>query len=207
MASLPYRIEARRLALVCPDPSLAPLRLQAITRNLERLASFLRLTAPPSLDEVASDLARRRASFDQGSDALYAVTTLDGEHYAGDVFVLVRAGHDAREVGYMMFEPFAGRGFATEAARAVIFAAFRALSLTRFDLQYAIGNAASGRVAEKLGFTREGVLRGRTVPSDPRPTDSAMCSLLREDFEVRARAWPKPRALDALGRPIDLGSP
>jgi ribosomal-protein-serine acetyltransferase len=63
------------------------------------------------------------------------------------------------ELGYWLRTDRAGRGLMTEAGRAVIEFAFERIGLHRIELHADIRNAASIRVAEKLGFTRGGVLR------------------------------------------------
>ncbi|HYU56802.1 MAG TPA: GNAT family protein [Actinomycetota bacterium] len=63
------------------------------------------------------------------------------------------------EVGYWMRSDLAGRGLTTEAGHAVVGFAFGQLRLHRLDLSAGTGNPASQRVAEKLGFRREGLAR------------------------------------------------
>ncbi|PRY43788.1 GNAT family N-acetyltransferase [Umezawaea tangerina] len=53
-----------------------------------------------------------------------------------------------------------GRGIATEAAGAVIRFGFGGVDLHRISYRHAVDNVSSQRVAEKLGFTLEGRLRG-----------------------------------------------
>jgi RimJ/RimL family protein N-acetyltransferase len=63
------------------------------------------------------------------------------------------------ELGYWVASGRAGRGYATEAGAAVIGFGFEALDLYRIELRAGVENLASQRVAEKLGFRREGTLR------------------------------------------------
>ena len=63
------------------------------------------------------------------------------------------------EVGYWIRSDEASKGLATEAAARAIEIGFDELELHRIVLRIAVGNDASQRVAEKLGFTREGLLR------------------------------------------------
>jgi RimJ/RimL family protein N-acetyltransferase len=63
------------------------------------------------------------------------------------------------EVGYWLAAPARGRGAATRAVRLMCAWAFRQFSLARIQLHTLPGNDASERVAERAGFTREGVLR------------------------------------------------
>jgi RimJ/RimL family protein N-acetyltransferase len=84
------------------------------------------------------------------------------------------------EIGYWLRTDRAGRGYGTEAADAVIDFAFEALERDRIELRAGVGNVASNRVAEKLGFTREGLLRHGGKGSAG-PYDSHLYGLLRSD--------------------------
>ncbi|MEA2499458.1 MAG: ribosomal-protein-serine acetyltransferase [Actinomycetota bacterium] len=88
------------------------------------------------------------------------------------------------ELGYWLRSDLAGQGYMTEAASAAIAFAFDDLDLHRLELHAAEGNDASMRVAEKLGFQREGLARHAgfgggswqdmhiygLLSTDPRPT-------------------------------------
>jgi RimJ/RimL family protein N-acetyltransferase len=87
------------------------------------------------------------------------------------------------EVGYWVAAEARGRGTATAVARLVSRWAFGAEpTLQRIELRAAVENPASNRVAEKAGFTREGVLRSQRYNARlGRRTDFVMWSLLREE--------------------------
>ena len=55
-------------------------------------------------------------------------------------------------LGFFVAKEFWGRGFATEAAHAIVDHAVRALNVPRILASVEVGNAASVRVLEKLGF-------------------------------------------------------
>ena len=63
------------------------------------------------------------------------------------------------QLGYWVRSDLAGRGLTTEAAGLAVDFAFRELNLHRLELHAAPGNLGSVRVAEKLGFSRGGLLR------------------------------------------------
>jgi RimJ/RimL family protein N-acetyltransferase len=62
----------------------------------------------------------------------------------------------AVELGYWIARAYWGRGFATEAAAALLDIA-HALGIERLEASYFIDNPASGRVLEKLGFQPTGL--------------------------------------------------
>lgn len=55
------------------------------------------------------------------------------------------------------------QGFATEAGNALVRYAFGALGMRRVGLTHSCGNEASRRIAEKLGFSFEGIQRGANI--------------------------------------------
>lgn len=69
---------------------------------------------------------------------------------------IIRGALQGCFLGYMIDERESGNGFTTEAARAVIAYGFDQLGLHRIEANIMPHNARSIRVAEKLGFTREG---------------------------------------------------
>ncbi len=64
-----------------------------------------------------------------------------------------------RDMGYWLRSDLAGRGLMTEAASAVVEYGFEAIKLHRIALEAGVANTASNRVAEKIGFRREGLVR------------------------------------------------
>ena len=63
------------------------------------------------------------------------------------------------ELGYRLCLEHWGKGYATEAVRAMLQWAYGALDLNRVEAELDTRNAASARVLEKLGFEREGLRR------------------------------------------------
>jgi [ribosomal protein S5]-alanine N-acetyltransferase len=67
--------------------------------------------------------------------------------------------HGIAEIGYWVGMPFWGRGYATEAGRAVLRYGFQECGLQRIFAGHFARNPASGRVLQKIGMTYEGTLR------------------------------------------------
>jgi RimJ/RimL family protein N-acetyltransferase len=86
----------------------------------------------------------------------------------------LRTGH----IGYWCAAGARGRGVTTRALRLLSRYALDELKLERLELITDPDNLASQRVAEKVGFRREGVLRSHLVHPDGRRRDSVMFSLL-----------------------------
>lgn len=81
-------------------------------------------------------------------------------------------------IGYWCARETRGRGATTRALRLLCRHGLDALALERLELVTDPENIASQRVAEKVGFRREGVLRSHIRHPDGRRRDSVMFSLL-----------------------------
>ena len=89
----------------------------------------------------------------------------------------VRLDHGCAAVGYWLAPEGRGRGLATHAVRLLARWAFAELGLARLELTCGPDNEASQHVAERCGFSREGVLRSY-VPFKGARRDSVLYSLL-----------------------------
>jgi ribosomal-protein-serine acetyltransferase len=86
--------------------------------------------------------------------------------------------------GYWLSESHVGRGIMTCAVRALIEHAFAELHLNRIDIRVAVGNQKSQAIPDRLGFTREGVIRDAEWLYD-RFVDHTVNGLLRSDWTAK----------------------
>ena len=89
----------------------------------------------------------------------------------------VRLDQGCAAVGYWLAPEARGRGAATHAVRLLARWAFAELRLARLELTCGPDNEASQHVAERCGFSREGLLRSH-VPFKGARRDSVIYSLL-----------------------------
>ena len=88
------------------------------------------------------------------------------------------------ELGYVLGRAHWGRGLMHEALGALLAQAFGAMGLRRVEAQINPSNGASVRLIERLGFTKEGLLRQRWL-KDGQPYDVAWYGLLRDEYRVK----------------------
>ena len=86
------------------------------------------------------------------------------------------------EVGYSLAKWMWNGGYMTEALRRVISYTFEAMDINRIEAQHELENASSGRVMEKCGMIKEGVLRQRLY-NKGRYADVVLYAILRSDYE------------------------
>ncbi len=100
---------------------------------------------------------------------------------AGSVgFSFVDPGEGQAMVGYWTAPAARGRGLAALAVDTACRRLFATTSVDRVELFHAIADPASGRVAEKAGFTWEGRLR-RSHRYDGVKLDQFLCARLADD--------------------------
>lgn len=136
-------------------------------------------TAEDARDFVTGAPARRL--FDESLDL--AVASPDDDRLLGAIGLIVdRHDEERAEIGYWVSPQERGRGVARRALMLLSRWALVEARFVRLDLQAAVGNAASIRVAESCGFVREGTMRAAWYRG-PQRTDMALFSLLRADAE------------------------
>lgn len=116
----------------------------------------------------------------------------DPDTHLGNISVwhvsrLARTG----EIGYWIRTDRTTNGIATEATQALMRVGFDVLNMHKIVLRIAVGNRASERVAEKLGFVREGVLREELLIRGIW-TDHTLYSILEHEFRAMAARTPQP---------------
>ena len=115
-----------------------------------------------------------RDAWTAGTAYYFAIEQRDTGEFLGSCGLSdILADHRRAGLGYWMRTLYTGRGYATDAVRTVLRLGIEDLGLARVELEIAVDNAASRRVAEKVGCTCEAILRRRLIlPSGP--TDTAM---------------------------------
>jgi RimJ/RimL family protein N-acetyltransferase len=91
--------------------------------------------------------------------------------------------HEEVELSFWIGRPFWGRGYASEAAAAVVEHAFDGLGLNRIVAHHMVRNHGSGRVLARLGFRQEGLLRER-VKKWGIYEDVVLMALLRKERRI-----------------------
>ena len=143
------RLTTDRLVLRRFRPSDAA-RVRDLCDNWAVAGTLSRVPFPYTLEDAVAWIGGQADRQDE--DFAFAVT-VDSE-VVGCAGLHGSAG--PLELGYWIGEPFWGRGYATEAARALCAFAFERLAADRVVAGYYHGNDASARVLAKCGFIATG---------------------------------------------------
>jgi ribosomal-protein-alanine N-acetyltransferase len=99
---------------------------------------------------------------------------------------IARGNLQSAYLGYYVGEPYAGRGYMTEAMRLLLGHAFEILKLHRIEANIQPGNVASIALAQRAGFVKEGFSR-RYLKLGGRWRDHERWAILAEDWKAGRR--------------------
>jgi [ribosomal protein S5]-alanine N-acetyltransferase len=157
--------------------------LPAIERGIQDPGVIRAFGRPTASAGELLELNRRR--WRDGASATFAICG-PADECVGHVFVNLDVAARG-SVGYWLLPEARGKGLATRAVRLISRWALDDLELGRLQLLAEPWNEASQRVAERAGFSREGVLRSY-AEIDGRRVDYVVFSLLPGDGSItRAR--------------------
>lgn len=189
--------------LYSPRFSLRPFRRrdvgpvhEAVVASLPDLAAYLPWAHQHYSRSVTQQFIRESAgAWHEGRAFDFAIRTdQDPGRHLGNVSVwFVSRTNMIGEVGYWVRTDQTRRGVCTEVVARVLRFGFEDLGLHRIVVRIAVGNRASERVAEKLGFTLEGTLRDE-VKVGAEWLDHSIWGLLdhewrREQRRYREETW------------------
>ena len=153
----PRRIATERLTLRMFEPTeLAALHA---LRSHDEAVRWL-YDDPATLEESRERLARRTklTRFALTGDAIGLAVDRGGEVVGDASLFLTSAEHLQGEIGYIVHPDHQGRGYATEAAAALLELGFDGFGLHRIVGRIEPRNAGSAKVLERLGMRREALL-------------------------------------------------
>ena len=138
---------------------------------------------PETPEETRAFVARNLA--DEARQ--HALVLRDGDQLVGHVGFHPWFGPQTYEIGWAVAPAHQGRGYATEAALAVLAHAFGTLGLHRIVATCQPQNTPSVRVMEKLGLRREAHFRKCMPAPGGGWWDEYLYALLDEDWAARDR--------------------
>jgi RimJ/RimL family protein N-acetyltransferase len=175
-------------SLVEGDIRLEPLTaghaeaMDALARD-DGVARFTRVPVPPPEGFGSVWVERYIRGRDEGTNAAFAIVDVTNGEFLGFV-ALVKLDLETQEAeaGYIVASHARGRGVATRGLKLLTDWAFAELPLERIELFIDVENSPSEVVAQRCGYTREGVLRWTYLKPGLR-SDTIVYSKLRREHE------------------------
>ncbi|MGH8928363.1 MAG: GNAT family N-acetyltransferase [Acidimicrobiia bacterium] len=186
----PDRITTERLVLRRFNRRDVSALAEAVHDSLPALNEWLPWAHPGyRKDDAANYVRDSLEAWKEGRAYDYAIRRrAGGRRHLGNISIwpvsrLTRTG----EIGYWIRSDETGHGLATEATGAVVRVGFEDLGYHKLVLRIALGNRGSEKVAEKLGFSPEGVLREELLIRG-RWVDHTLFTMLDREFQDRIAA-------------------
>lgn len=138
---------------------------------------------PISVGQLRAELTNQRADdLQRGRGEKFQwVIEVEGRAAGWITLVVTNWEHGLAEIGYALSTPYQRRGITPAALQQLLAELFLTTDLERIEARCAMDNLGSQRVLEKLGFQKEGVLRGYFVLHGER-VDNILYAILRSDF-------------------------
>ena len=148
-------LRSTRLLLRPLDRQDAP-AVQTLAGAAAVADTTLRIPHPYPDGAAEAWIATLTPEWESGAGATFAVTDLELGSLVGVVGLTFSDQGATAELGYWIGQPYWNRGYATEAAQALVDWSMVALRLHRIEARHFVRNPASGRVLQKLAMTCEG---------------------------------------------------
>jgi ribosomal-protein-serine acetyltransferase len=149
------------VSLVLAEERHAHAVTELIVRNQARLARWEPWAEQPqTVDGTRAYIRASLEDFVRGRQISTIIALEEGQLLIGRCGLRINPYAGSADVGYWVDGEYEGRGIVSRATRALITTAFIELGLTKVDLRTSIDNTRSRALAERLGFTFEGVLPG-----------------------------------------------
>jgi len=129
-----------------------------LCNNYNIYKNTLSLPYPYSLEDALSWIERHLDNFNANKSYEFAITDKESGELYGAIALSNNQKFNNGEIAYWIGEEFWGKGYATEAAQAILQFAFDEKHYHKVFARYFNSNQASGRVMQKLGMKKEGIL-------------------------------------------------
>ncbi|WP_051722691.1 GNAT family N-acetyltransferase [Streptomyces albus] len=175
--------------LIPRTPAIAAAYHEVFLANYERITRWNPTAGDaPSPEDTRRTLAEAGRAWVEGTRLPLAigVKAEGGWRLVGSVGLEVDSAAGTGEAGYWLDASAEGRGLATRAMSALLDEAFGPLGLHRVELRIDPANEPSRKMARRLGFTQEGVLREALAFADGWH-DELVYGLLAEEWRGATR--------------------
>ena len=129
----------------------------------EVAATTLRIPHPYTEALAQQFIASVKEGFEKGTCVRLTMILRETQTMCGGIGLQINTDHRHAELGYWIGVPYLGKGYATEAATAVVNYGFETLGLQRIFASHFAKNPASGRVLQKIGMRSEGRQRSHLL--------------------------------------------
>lgn len=175
-------IETNRLLLRLFRESDAS-EVTKLCNNYNLYKNTLYLPYPYSIEDALSWIKNHPDNFSDNKSYEFAITDKVTEKIYGAIALTNNQKFKNGEIAYWVGEEYWGNGYASEASKAILEFAFIEKQYHKVFARYFDSNLASGRVIEKIGMRKEGVLRNH-VMKENRYVDLVYYGILKHETNL-----------------------
>lgn len=155
--------------------------IQRLINDPEIFRNTLRIPHPYPDGAAEEFIRHNQKQMEEKDELALAIVIRDTGEFIG-IIGIVPKPFEVGEIGYWLGRPYWNRGYASEAAAAMVRYGFDERTFNRIDASVFAHNHASGRVLEKSGMKFEGVLR-QSIRKGDQYIDTRVYSILRCEFQ------------------------
>lgn len=156
----------------------------AITSDSRVLKMMVALPLHKTLKDTEEYLFQIVTNYEQDKNEWWAVVEKESNRVIGFCGFVEYKPHFRRvELGYMFAYDYWGKGYATEASKALIDYGFNMMNLNRIEATVDPENNASIKILEKLGMHYEGLMHKRVI-CNGEPRDRMVFGLLQKSQDI-----------------------
>jgi RimJ/RimL family protein N-acetyltransferase len=161
-----------------------PGRLASIRMSQTALSEWFNWSSPDEQEDENSEwFELYEHNWQQGVEYPFMIAARTSGMHLGECKINhINKIHRLANIAYWVRKDVTGQGIATDATLLLVRFGFFELRLNRLEIFMSLRNAASRRVAEKIGAPREGVLRNRILHRDG-IEDAVLYSLIPADLK------------------------
>ncbi|MFZ0454271.1 MAG: GNAT family protein [Ignavibacteriaceae bacterium] len=157
-----------------------------IEKNRDRMIDSFPVMLSHTNDEISAEYYVRNKieEWEERSAFNFGIWSKEDGNFIGHISVknidwIIPRG----EIAYIISKEYEGKGIMTEALTAIIKFSFEKLSLSRLFLRVMTNNIRSYELAERCGFSREGILRKDHKTYEGELVDLYYYGMTREDYK------------------------
>ena len=181
LLDIPNSLESERLIIRAPRLDDGPSMNKAVCDSLEKLKPWMIWAqAAPSLEQSITQIRKSHINFLSREDLQLLLFCKETNQLVGSSG-LHRIDWEVKkfEIGYWVNSSFAKKGYITEAVSAISNFAIEQLQANRLEIRCDELNVQSAKVAERCGFTLEGILRNDSLSADGQLRNTKVYSKVR----------------------------
>ncbi len=188
LKDFPHKFETERLFIRLPLPGDGKYVNEAIVESMDHLRPWMNWAQyPPTLEETEIKVRQAYCRFLERLDLRFHLFEKETMEFIGSSGLhRIDWSIPRFEIGYWCRVNKVGKGYITEAVRGLTVFAFEILGAKRVEIRCDERNVRSRKVAERLGYRLEGVLRNHRLAVDNRLENTCVYAMIPEDFRLQS---------------------